>query len=140
MTGAAPLVLVYSSNARHRAEIIAALGTRPSPSLPPITVAEAATGATVVARLDEGGVDLAILDGEAAPTGGIGLARQLRDEVEPCPPLLVITARKADGWLATWSHADAWVSHPLDPFELAAAAARLLTLDAERHTVAEFRE
>lgn len=126
MTGAAPLVLVYSSNARHRAEIVAALGSRTSPDTPPIAVAEAATAATVVQHLDDGGVSLAILDGEASPTGGIGLARQLRDEVEPCPPLLVITARRADAWLARWSHADGWVSHPLDPFELAAAAARLL--------------
>ena len=126
MTGAAPLVLVYSSNARHRAEIVAALGSRPSPDIPPIAVAEAATAATVVQRLDHGGVSLAILDGEASPTGGIGLARQLRDEVEPCPPLLVITGRRDDAWLARWSRADGWVSHPLDPFELAAAASRLL--------------
>ena len=127
MTGAAPLVLVYSSNARHRAEITAALGTRPAPDRPPITVLEAATAPAVIARLDEGGVALVVLDGEAAPAGGIGLARQVRDEIEPCPPLLVITARRADAWLARWSQADAWVSHPLDPFELAAAAARLLT-------------
>ncbi|ADG79754.1 Response regulator receiver protein OS=Tsukamurella paurometabola (strain ATCC 8368 / DSM /CCUG 35730 / CIP 100753 / JCM 10117 / KCTC 9821 / NBRC 16120/ NCIMB 702349 / NCTC 13040) OX=521096 GN=Tpau_3167 PE=4 SV=1 [Tsukamurella paurometabola] len=140
MTGAAPLVLIYSSNARHRAEIAAALGTRPSPALPPITVTEAATAPTVVARLDQGGIDLAILDGEASPAGGLGLARQLRDEIDPCPPLLVITARRADGWLATWSHADAWVSHPLDPFEVAAAAASLLATTVERHTAAEFLE
>ncbi|GIZ98313.1 response regulator [Tsukamurella sp. TY48] len=140
MTGAGPLVLIYSSHAQHRAEIIAALGSRPSPDLPPITVIETATAPTVITRLDEGGIDLAILDGEAAPTGGIGLARQLRDEIEPCPPILVITARKADGWLATWSHADAWVSHPLDPFALAGAAAGLLMAAAGRHTAAEFRE
>ncbi|WP_019200575.1 hypothetical protein [Tsukamurella sp. 1534] len=126
MTGAAPLVLVYSSHAHHRAEIIAALGTRPAPALPAIEVVETATAAAVVDRLDRGGVSLAILDGEAMPAGGMGVARQLRDEIEPCPPLLVIIARKADGWLARWSHADGWVSHPLDPFELAAAAARLL--------------
>ncbi|MET9328877.1 MULTISPECIES: response regulator [Tsukamurella] len=126
MTGAAPLVLVYSSNARHRAEITAALGTRPAPDRPPITVLEAATAQAVIARLDEGGVALAVLDGESSPAGGMGLARQVRDEIDPCPPLLVITARRADGWLARWSQADDWVSHPLDPFELAEAAGRLL--------------
>ncbi|KXP11079.1 hypothetical protein AXK57_06860 [Tsukamurella pulmonis] len=126
MTGAAPLVLVYSSNARHRAEIIAALGTRPAPDRPPITTLEAATAPAVLSRLDGGGVALVVLDGEAAPAGGMGLARQVRDEIEPCPPLLVVTARTADGWLARWSQADAWVSHPLDPFELAETAGRLL--------------
>ncbi|GAB3132812.1 response regulator transcription factor [Tsukamurella serpentis] len=127
MTGAAPLVLVYSSNARHRAEIVAALGSRPAAGGPVIEIVQAATAPSVLALLAADPFALAVLDGESSPVGGLGLARQVRDEVDPCPPLLVITARSADAWLARWSHADASVSHPLDPFELAAAAARLLT-------------
>ena len=40
--------------------------------------------------------------------------------------LLVLTGRVQDNWLATWSRADAAVSHPLDPIELAEAVIRLL--------------
>lgn len=127
MSDAAPHVLVYSSNARHRALVIRSLGTRPSPDLPAIAVTEVATAETVVKLVTETTVALVVLDGEAAPTGGLGLARRLRDETDPCPPLLVITARPADTWLARWSLADAAVSHPLDPFALAEAVTGLLT-------------
>ncbi|MCV7063842.1 hypothetical protein H7I76_33135, partial [Mycolicibacterium vaccae] len=37
-------------------------------------------------HLDEGGFDLVILDGEAAPVGGMGIAKQLKDEIGHCPP------------------------------------------------------
>ena len=39
---------------------------------------------------------------------------------------LVLVARRDDRWLATWSQADAVVSHPIDPPELAAALVELL--------------
>jgi len=70
--------------------------------------------------------DLFILDGEAAQQGGLGMARQLKDEVFNCPPILVITGRKEDKWLAAWSLAEASVVHPIDPFTLAKTAAQLL--------------
>ena len=63
----------------------------------------------MIATMDAGGIDLAILDGEAVPAGGIGIARQLKDEIYKCPPLLVLTGRPQDGWLATWSRAEAAV-------------------------------
>ncbi|MDF0530217.1 hypothetical protein P0W64_07070 [Tsukamurella sp. 8F] len=127
--GALP-VLVYSSHAGHRAEIMRALGTRPAPDVT-VHADEAATADTVVERLagpdGRGGrYALAILDGEAAPSGGMGLARRLRDEIPGCPPLLVVTARAADAWLARWSRADASLARPLDPFELAATVTGLL--------------
>ena len=71
-------------------------------------------------------VDLFILDGEAVPEGGMGIARQLKDEIFECPPVLVITGRKEDAWLAAWSMAEASVMHPIDPFTLAHTAANLL--------------
>jgi DNA-binding response OmpR family regulator len=80
----------------------------------------------VVRAVDAGGVDLLVLDGEAVPAGGLGLCRQLKDEIFDCPPVLVLTGRPQDDWLAAWSRADAAVPHPLDPVALAAAAARLL--------------
>ena len=68
--------------------------------------------------MDAGGIDLAILDGEAVP-GGMGLCRQLKDEILRCPPILVLIGRPDDAWLATWSRADGAVSHPIDPIRLA---------------------
>ena len=65
--------------------------------------------------MDAGGIDLAILDGEAVPAGGMGIAKQLKDEIYHCPPMLVLTGRPQDAWLATWSRAEAAVPHPIDP-------------------------
>ena len=76
--------------------------------------------------MDSGEISLAILDGETVPAGGMGVAKQLKDEIFRCPPLLVLTGRPEDGWLATWSRADAAVPHPLDPVVLAETAVRLL--------------
>jgi hypothetical protein len=38
----------------------------------------------------------------------------------------VLTGRPDDAWLATWSRAEAAISHPIDPRLLADAAAILL--------------
>ena len=76
--------------------------------------------------MDRGGIDLAILDGEAVPAGGMGICRQLKDEIYRCPPVLVLIGRPQDAWLATWSRAEAVVSHPLDPIVLAQTASGLL--------------
>ncbi len=77
-------------------------------------------------ELDEGGVDLAILDGEAQPTGGMGLARQFKYEIDDCPPIVVLIARSQDAWLASWSLADAVIHSPIDPVESAAVVAEQL--------------
>ncbi|MCV7080906.1 hypothetical protein H7H37_05935, partial [Mycolicibacterium insubricum] len=73
-----------------------------------------------------GGVDLAILDGEATPAGGMGIAKQLKDEIADCPPILVLTGRRDDAWLARWSRAEAAVAHPIDPMVLADTVSDLL--------------
>src|SRR4051794_5268212 len=119
-------VLVYSDDRNTRARVKAALGRRPARDIPRLTYLECATQPAVVAAMDAGKVDLAVLDGEAVPSGGLGLCRQLKDEIYRCPPVLVLTGRPQDNWLAAWSRADAAVPHPLDPVLLADAAARLL--------------
>ena len=96
-----------------------------APDLPPVRVLEVATQAAVISAMDAGGIDLAILDGEAVP-GGMGLCRQLKDEILRCPPVLVLIGRPDDAWLATWARADGAVSHPIDPVRLPAAVAELL--------------
>ena len=125
------LVLVYSDDSNTRNEVMLALGKRPHPDLPEVEYIECATEPVVIATMDAGGVDLAILDGEAVPAGGMGICRQLKDEIYQCPPVLVLTGRPEDGWLATWSRAEAAVSHPLDPMELAETVIRLLRPRAE---------
>jgi DNA-binding response OmpR family regulator len=123
----APLrVLVYSDDSDVRQQVLLALGHRVHPDLPELEFVEVATEPVVWQQLDSGKIDLAILDGEATPAGGMGIARQLKDEVYQAPPVLLLTGRPDDRWLATWSRAEAAVSHPLDPIELAEAVTRLL--------------
>ena len=119
-------VLVYSDDPAVRATVRTALGRQPAADLGRIDWVELDSGPKVVAAVDAGGVDLAVFDGEAWPTGGLGLCKQLKDEVRDCPPVLVLVARRDDAWLATWSLADAVVSLPIDAPELTAACAQLL--------------
>ena len=118
-------ILWYASDRTTRQNVRLALGRKVAPDLPPVRVLEVATQAAVITAMDAGGIDLAILDGEAVP-GGMGLCRQLKDEILRCPPILVLIGRPDDAWLATWSRADGAVSHPVDPIRLPAAVAALL--------------
>jgi DNA-binding response OmpR family regulator len=125
-------VVIYSHDSAVRAAVISALGRRIAADLPAHEILEFATAPALrvfVDRPDLAGkfkADLFILDGEAVPEGGMGVARQLKDEVFNCPPVLLITGRKEDAWLAAWSRAEAVVTHPIDPFTLAQSAADLL--------------
>ena len=127
-----PIIIVYSDDASVRAAIIAALGKRVAADMPEHQIQEFATGPALRAFVDRKSVsgelraDLFILDGEAVPEGGMGVARQLKDEVFNCPPVLLITGRREDAWLAAWSRAEASVMHPIDPFTLANTVADLL--------------
>jgi DNA-binding response OmpR family regulator len=118
-------VLVYASDRTVRAQVRAALGRKIASDLPEIRIVEAATQPAVIKAADAGGIDLLVLDGEARP-GGMGVCRQLKDEVYDCPPIMIITGRADDAWLATWSRAEAAVPHPIDPLTLPGVVARLL--------------
>jgi DNA-binding response OmpR family regulator len=127
-------VLVYSDDVNVRQQVMMALGKRPHPDLPELEYVEVATEPVVVQQFDAGQLDLAILDGEAVPAGGMGIAKQLKDEIYQCPPILVLTGRAQDAWLATWSRADAVVPHPIDPMRLAEVVTHLLApRDAVTH-------
>jgi DNA-binding response OmpR family regulator len=121
-------VVVYSDDAAVRDQVRTAIGRRPADDLGRVEWVECSTGPQVQDAVDAGGVDLCVLDGEAWPTGGLGLAKQMKDELRDCPPTLVLIARRDDAWLATWSQADAVVPHPVDAPQLCAAAADLLRL------------
>ena len=119
-------VVVYSDNVDTRQQIMLALGRRPSRELPEVEYTEVATEPMLIRTVDPGGFDLLILDGEASPAGGMGVCRQLKDELYKGPPILVVVARPQDAWLATWSRADAVVSHPIEPMGFAQAVTDLL--------------
>ncbi|WP_051341695.1 hypothetical protein [Pseudonocardia spinosispora] len=119
-------VLVFSHRDQVRESITNAVGRRPAPDVGRVKFLEASTIAEVLVAMDSGKVDLAILDGEAQPTGGIGLSRQLKNEITDCPPIVVAVQRRDDRWLATWSQADAVLVHPLDPLLAAETVADVL--------------
>src|SRR5256886_10040837 len=119
-------ILVYSHRPEIREAIVTAVGRRPAADLGRVDYVEASGIAEVLMAMDSGQIDLAILDGEAQPTGGIGLCRQLKNEIDDCPPIVVAVRRKDDRWLATWSQAAAVLVHPLDPLTAAGTAAARL--------------
>jgi hypothetical protein len=119
-------VVVYSHDADTRAEMKLAIGRRPAPDVPDAEIIEVATSPALFRLLGAGGVDVMVLDGEAQPAGGMGVSRQAKDEIYHCPPALLIIGRPDDRWLATWSRADAVISHPIDPVALARELAGLM--------------
>jgi DNA-binding response OmpR family regulator len=119
-------VVVYSHDADTRAQVRLAIGRRPAPDAPEAEIIEVATEPALWRLLDAGGADVMVLDGEAQPAGGMGVCRQAKDEIYNCPPVLLIIGRRDDGWLATWSRADAVISRPIDPVALAQALAGLM--------------
>lgn len=119
-------VLVYSHDATFRKNVAAALGKRPAADLSEVALTEVATAPMIWQRLEKERFDLVIVDADATPAGGLGIARQAKDELFNCPPFLAVIARAQDAWLATWSKAEAVVPKPLDPFVLAETAAALL--------------
>src|SRR3954465_7341966 len=131
--------LGFSHKAEVREAIVNAVGRRPAADLARVDYVEAGGIADVLSEGDAGNGDLAIpdgeahatrgravLDGEAQPTGGIGLCRQLKAEIAECPPIVVAVRRRDDRWLATWSQADAVLGHPLDPLTAAETVADVL--------------
>ena len=119
-------VLVYSDDPRVRERVLLAVGRRPDPDLGSIEWVEAGDAGTVTRLVDAGGIDVCVLDAEAAPTGGMGISRSLKNEVPNCPLMLLLVARRDDRWLARWSLADAALKHPADPVDLAEAVVALL--------------
>lgn len=118
-------VLLYSDDSATRDAVRVGAGRRPAKDVEIVSWRECATAAAVIEAVEKEHYDLLILDGEAAPTGGLGLTRQLKNEIEDCPKVLVLTGRPADGWLASWSQAEAAVPHPIDPLVLANTIATL---------------
>ncbi|ROR71783.1 response regulator transcription factor [Bogoriella caseilytica] len=128
-------LLLYSDDSTTRRHVIDAVGRRPGKGLPTVRWTEAATGVGAMTKIAAGDFALVVLDAEAAKTGGMALARQIKTEIFDAPPVLVLTGRPEDRWLATWSDADAVVPAPYDPMALQEAVAALLREGAEADRV-----
>jgi DNA-binding response OmpR family regulator len=118
-------VLLYSDDPQVRDRMRLAIGARPAKDLT-VRFVESSTYAETIRTVDNEDVDLVVLDGEAAPAGGIGIARQLKDELPDPPPTCVVIARAADRWLAAYAQVDATLVHPLDPILTGRTVADLL--------------
>ncbi|MCA1823406.1 MAG: hypothetical protein ABR520_02380 [Mycobacteriales bacterium] len=138
------VVLVYSNDGTLRERVRQAIGRYPAAGVDNLSYLESSTGDEVIRAVDRGLADLLILDGEAWPTGGMGLSRELKNSAAPCPPVIVLLGRPDDRWLAKWSQADAALVQPVDPVELVAAVVDLLrgraAATAEADLVAANRE
>lgn len=118
-------MLLYANDRTLRDTVRVAVGNKPADDVEITRWQECATADAVLMEVEKGDFDVLVLDGEAQPYGGMGVCRQLKNEVFDCPPVLVLTARPGDGWLATWSLADAILSQPLDETRLRTTVAEL---------------
>ena len=118
-------VLLYSDDSAVRDRIRLAIGVRPAADLA-IEFVDAATWEDCRNLLDKYEIDLMVLDGEATPAGGLGIARQTKDEYAVPPPVCVVIARAADRWLAAYAQVDATLLAPLDPVTTGQTVAGLL--------------
>ena len=118
-------VLLYSDDLAVRDRIRLAIGVRPAADLS-VEFVDASTWEECRILLDKYEIDLMVLDGEASPAGGLGIARQTKDEYADPPPTCVVIARAADRWLAAFAQVDATLVHPLDPVTTGQTVAGLL--------------
>jgi DNA-binding response OmpR family regulator len=119
------VVLLYSDDPAVRDQMRLAIGTYPAVDIA-VSFVDASTYAETVRILDSQDVDVLVLDGEATPAGGLGIARQLKDELDDPPPACVVIARAADRWLAAYSRVEATLMHPLDPMTTGATIVAML--------------
>lgn len=120
-------VLLYSHDRTVREKVRLALGRKVARDLPEVEIFEVATGPAVIRALDAGtDYSLIIMDGDAQPEGGFGLAYRIKDEYPDCPPVLLLLSRLVDTWLGTWSRAEALAPYPIDPVALPGQVADLI--------------
>jgi DNA-binding response OmpR family regulator len=122
-------ILLYSDNAVVRREVRQAVGETIGPRDTPIEWTEVATSEIAMDLTAGQHYDLVIGDNETTKLGGAGLTRQMRNELDWQPTVLLLLARQQDAWLAAWSGADAAMQQPVDPFALRARVAELLGID-----------
>ena len=127
MSEATAKVLVFSDDRTVREQVRLTLGSSVARDLPPIEIFEVATQGALLRTLDAG-TDYAVMifDGNAQPSGGFGLAHQVKEEYADCPPVMLLVSREADAWLASWARAEAVAPFPIDPVTMPVQAATLI--------------
>jgi DNA-binding response OmpR family regulator len=121
-----PVLLVYSHRPDVRERIITAIGRRPASDIGRVDYLECSGVNEVMMATAAQSADVLILDGEAQPTGGIGVSRQIHQEAKVVPPVVLVIRRSDDRWLATWAGADEILVYPLDPVIAAETVAEVL--------------
>ena len=98
------ILLLQRRRRRPRAGAARRRASAPARTCPDIEWIEVATAAAVSPRPDAGSARPA-RSSTARPTRSAawGSRRQLKDEIYRCPPILVLTGRPQDAWLASWS-------------------------------------
>lgn len=119
-------VMLYSDDRTVRDQVRLALGRKVAADLPEIEIIETATHRAFFKAADARLFDLAILDGEAVPAGGMGIAHQMKEELPDAPPVVLLVARVADAWMGTWSRAEALHPYPIDPIRLPNVVAQVI--------------
>ena len=122
-------ILVFSDDKDKRAAVINGIGLRASKDTPRIEWVEAATGFGVRDAFDQQDFALLVLDAESKKEGGMSVAQDLQETRDGVPPIIFLTARPQDEWLARWSGAARTLAYPVNPRELSAAVAELLSTE-----------
>jgi CheY-like chemotaxis protein len=124
-------LLLVSDNPRVSVQVEAALAGGES-----VAVVHVATPQRALHLVEEGErFDIVVADGDLTPAGGFVVARELkalgkldrRRGGRDVPPVVLLLARPQDAWLADWSEADAWITKPVDPFDLAGVVEAIVT-------------
>lgn len=119
-------LLIFSDDVTVRDAIITSVGRRAGKGLPAVEWTQCATADGVRLALQEKEFSVLVLDAESPKLGGMGLAKELNQEMDNCPPVLLLVARQQDEWLGQWSGAAAIVSEPFDSIEMQETIAKLL--------------
>lgn len=119
--------LVISPDAALREQLSVSVRTAERRSGEQWTSIEAANGLDGIKLAWREQPDLVLADEIASGAGAFAVAKELKGAPQPFPgAVVIILARRQDTWLAKWSGADAWVTKPVDPFELADTMAEAL--------------
>jgi len=118
------IVLLASDLASLRKELRATLEG------PDLFIEEASNGLDVIKRVEEGGVDLVVLDLQIGAMGAMAICMELRHEesygaADPVAVLMLLD-RRPDVFLARRSGAEGFLVKPLDPQRLRSAVRALL--------------
>ena len=118
--------LVISADPDVRRQLKAALGSAGRRASAEWEFLEAANGIEGIRIAWRELPDLVVADEIASGAGAFATAKDLRGQMRPFPgAIIIVLARPHDAWLAKWAGADAWVTKPVDPFELADHVVRL---------------